>query len=49
MVKEPMKRKIVNMIAVGNTSIKRIQISRTVLAWFLMRSGFKVLRRNVIM
>jgi hypothetical protein len=47
MVKEPMKRKIVNIINVAGTNAKRNQISMTLLVWFLMRSGFKVLNRNV--
>jgi hypothetical protein len=49
MVKEPIKRKSPNMIPVGITSIKRTQISMTVLAWFLKSSGFKVLIRKRIM
>jgi hypothetical protein len=48
MVKEPRKRKSTSMIPDTCPSIERIQISMTILVWFLMKSGFKVLIRKLI-
>jgi hypothetical protein len=47
-VKEPIKRKSINMIPDTGPSTERIQISMTVLVWFLMKSVFKVLIRKLI-